>query len=87
MGLKHLALEIIQLHEMFNRLIPSSQVAFQPVPPASSLTQPAGRPILSAKAFKPPPPKMGAPPGEDGAAAIAVAGELGQEYAGKGNYF
>lgn len=55
----------------------AAKVAFQPVPPISSLTVPPGRPIFAAKAFKPVPSKL-----------VHSASEgLSDGYAGKGNYF
>nr|XP_018261508.1 pH-response regulator protein palC [Kwoniella dejecticola CBS 10117]OBR83666.1 pH-response regulator protein palC [Kwoniella dejecticola CBS 10117] len=69
-------------------------VAFQPIPPASSLIVPPGRPIFTAKPFVSPLSKfepthrLPSPNAED----EAEQGENGSagaegEYAGKGNYF
>ncbi|BEJ13806.1 hypothetical protein CspHIS471_0309800 [Cutaneotrichosporon sp. HIS471] len=65
-------------------------VAFQPIPPATSLVAPPGRPIFTAKAFSPPDAKLtplvrdegGDPERRDDPSSPREA-----EYAGKGNYF
>ncbi|OCF37950.1 pH-response regulator protein palC [Kwoniella heveanensis BCC8398] len=70
-------------------------VAFQPIPPISSLITPSGRPIFTAKAFTPPASKFEptrrllSPDGEEDGepAETAKDGDRGEEYAGKGNYF
>jgi hypothetical protein len=55
------------------------QVAFQPVPPVSSLVTPSGRSIFNAKPYTPPPSRFG--PARSG------DGEEKSTYAGTGKYF
>ncbi|WVR00020.1 pH-response regulator protein palC [Kwoniella sp. CBS 9459] len=69
-------------------------VAFQPVPPISSLITPSGRPIFAAKAFTPPASKFEpsrrllSPDGEGDEVTDEQKTEpVDGEYAGKGNYF
>ncbi|EIW67251.1 hypothetical protein TREMEDRAFT_33779 [Tremella mesenterica DSM 1558] len=58
-------------------------VAFQPIPPISSLNIPPGRPIFAAKKFTPPPAKLGADSESNG----DITATHDTEYAGKGSYF
>ncbi|WVF72821.1 pH-response regulator protein palC [Kwoniella sp. CBS 6097] len=72
-------------------------VAFQPVPPISSLITASGRPIFTAKVFMPPASKFeptrrllspdGVGADEDQADNEEDGTHGGGEYAGKGNYF
>nr|XP_019011489.1 pH-response regulator protein palC [Kwoniella pini CBS 10737]OCF50270.1 pH-response regulator protein palC [Kwoniella pini CBS 10737] len=69
-------------------------VAFQPIPPSSSLVIPPGRPIFAAKLFIPPSSKfepihrLPSPDGEeDSGQKEDNDAEQRGEYAGKGNYF
>ncbi|WRT68416.1 uncharacterized protein IL334_005392 [Kwoniella shivajii] len=69
-------------------------VAFQPIPPNSSLITPSGRPIFSSKAFIPPPckfqPTHRLPNPDEDEEEDHDPGQDGEgqgEYAGKGNYF
>ncbi|EAL20627.1 hypothetical protein CNBE3350 [Cryptococcus deneoformans B-3501A] len=67
-------------------------VAFQPVPPVSSLVTPSGRPIFGPKAFIPPPSKfspsrIGHLNEEQGNDSPELGETEDTSYAGKGNYF
>lgn len=59
-------------------------MAFQPVPPITTLTIPSGRPIFAAKPFKPPRAKFG-PEVEDEEGP--EGGSADDAYAGKGKYY
>ncbi|ORY35594.1 hypothetical protein BCR39DRAFT_461419 [Naematelia encephala] len=53
-------------------------VSFQPIPAVASLNVPSGRPIFTAKAFVPPPPKLG---------TTRTSDPSDDSYAGQGNYY
>ncbi|KAL1406315.1 hypothetical protein Q8F55_008011 [Vanrija albida] len=65
-------------------------VAFQPIPPASTLVAPPGRPIFAAKVFTPPAPKFAPLERSSEDSLRKVEPDAKQEeasYAGKGSYF
>lgn len=63
------------------------KVAFQPIPSASALTIPSGRPIFTAKPFKPPASKLGPSTSNPSDANGESDPPHDESYAGKGNYY